>query len=134
MKQKVSEEFLEKIMQAQSVEDSMALAREAGAELTEEEAAMFLDSKEAGGISEISDEELDNVTGGSKCRGGRFYSSDPPNRLIVTMGNTCSLWQKNPAFDDGCRQTCVRCTHFEKESWRLTCYCKKRTYDNDPLN
>ena len=129
----VSQELLEKAAQAQNVEELLALAKEAGIELAEEDAAMFLAGKDGAENGEISDEELDNVAGGSRCRGGRLYSSDPPYDLIVTVGNSCKLWVSRRESGGGPR-TCFNCASCYKKRFTFTFYCARRSYDYDPLN
>ena len=72
-----SEELIEKAKQAKSVEELLALAKENGMEMTEEQAnAYFSQLHPTSG--EIADEELENVAGGG-CRSG-------DGRLVVTTG------------------------------------------------
>ena len=66
----VSKELLEKAKTAKTVEELLAMAKEENINMTEKEATkIFADLHKNG---ELSDEELDNVTGG--C-GGRFTPS-----------------------------------------------------------
>ena len=61
----MNEEMIAKAREAKSVEELMALAKETGIELTEEDAKMYfeqLSSKKG----ELSDDELDNVSGGMR--------------------------------------------------------------------
>ena len=72
-----NEELLEKAKQTKSVEELLALAKENGMEMTEEQAnAYFSQLHPTSG--EIADEELENVAGGG-CRSG-------DGRLVVTTG------------------------------------------------
>ena len=59
---KFTKEQLEKGKQAQSVEEFLALARESGITLTEEEAAKYYAGLHNGG--ELFDDELGNISGG----------------------------------------------------------------------
>ena len=61
----MKEEMITKAKEAKSVEELMALAKETGIELTEEDAKMYFEqfnSKKG----ELSDDELDNVSGGMR--------------------------------------------------------------------
>ena len=59
---KLTKEQLEKAKAAKSVEELLALAKENGMELTEEEAAKYFAEWHKEG--ELSDDELENVSGG----------------------------------------------------------------------
>ena len=124
---KFTKEQLEKAKQAKSAEELLALAKENGIELTEEEAKLHfaLWHKE-----ELADEELSNVNGGSQCVGGKTYSSDYPYLLITTAGNSCGFYDYNPdlSFDSG---TCYQCLHCHTKG--LTMYCERRSRDCDPF-
>lgn len=88
-------ELIEKAKQAKSAEELLAMAKENGIEMTEEAAKANFDKLNKSG--ELSDEELDNVSGGGcnmnrcpccenyleelsdawRCRGcGRVYPKD----------------------------------------------------------
>ena len=58
-----SEELIEKAKQAKSVEELLALAKENGMEITEEQANAYY-AQLSPKSGELSDEELDNVAGG----------------------------------------------------------------------
>ena len=76
----INSELIAKAKETKSVEELMALAKENNMELTEESAeAYFNQLHPASG--ELSDEELDNVAGGS-C-----YASD--GRMVVSLGYVC---------------------------------------------
>ena len=73
-------------MRAKSVEELLKLAEEYGYEVSKDEAEeIYAELNKEG---ELSDEELENVTGGS-C-----YSKDNHGLLIVTLGNTCDGYVK----------------------------------------
>ncbi len=59
---KISSELIAKAKQAKSAQELIALAKQNGTELTEEGAKIYFDQLHKSG--ELSDEELDNVTGG----------------------------------------------------------------------
>ncbi|MGN1100375.1 MAG: hypothetical protein ACI4S9_08500 [Christensenellales bacterium] len=70
---KLSKKLLEKAKSAKSAEELLALAKTVNVELTEDEAVKaFAELNKTG---ELSDEELDNVTGGCS-------PSDPPKYNI----------------------------------------------------
>ena len=70
----VSKELLEKAKAAKSAEELLALAKNEGIELTAEQAAKaFAELNKTG---ELSDEELDNVSGGCKGRTPKFSVND----------------------------------------------------------
>lgn len=86
---------------------------------------------------ELTDDELSNVSGGcAKWRNGRAYSGVPNHKLIVTLGNHCSLYEDFP-YGMGIKGTYFRCRNIHKASDDknpFTVYCSKRTYHSDPLN
>ena len=70
----ISKELLEKAKQAKTAEELLALAKNEGIELTAEQAAKaFAELNKTG---ELSDEELDNVSGGCKGRTPKFSVND----------------------------------------------------------
>lgn len=75
----LNKELAAKAKEAKTPEELMALAKEAGIELTEESAASLFErlNSEA---SELSDSELDNVSGG--CGGG-YDAGRPQPRFAV---------------------------------------------------
>lgn len=125
-------EMIEKAKEAKNAEELLALAKENDVEMTEESAnAYFEQLHPASG--ELSDDELENVSGGG-C-----HTSD--GRLIVTVGNICGYWQCKNCSDHGygfgdrdnwdihtcpdmcgggkvaaCCNTCSRCS-YEKGLW-----------------
>lgn len=79
MENKLTPELIEKAKQAKSPEELLALAKENGIELTEDEAKAYFERLNQSG--ELSDEELDNVAGGGcftkstecpKCHSNRW--------------------------------------------------------------
>ena len=106
-------------MQAKSVEELLKLAEEYGYEISREEAEeIYAELNQAG---ELSDEELENVTGGS-C-----YSKDNHGLLIVTLGNTCDGYVKETT--ELIPGTCNSCKH---RIGFAPSYCKIRSKYNDP--
>ena len=81
----MNKELFEKAKTAKSAEELLALAKENEVEMTEESAKAYYELMQSQTkIGELSDEELDNVSGGG-C-----HKDD--GRLIVTVGNRCDLW------------------------------------------
>ena len=71
---KFSKELIEKAKTAKTAEELLAMAKEENIELTEEQAPKaFAEINKAG---ELSDEELDNVTGGCGGRTPKFSVND----------------------------------------------------------
>ena len=116
---KLTSEMKSVAMQAKSVEELLKLAAEYGYEISKEEAEeIYADLNQEG---ELSDEELENVTGGS-C-----YSSDNHGLLIVTLGNTCDGYVKETT--ELIPGTCNSCKH---RIGFAPSYCKIRSKYNDP--
>ena len=123
-----TKETIKKARQTKSAEELLALAKENGVVLTEDEAkAYFADLHKE---SELEDEELDNVAGGSFCVDGSTYSEDPPYYLIVTMGNHCPLYVHNDNAKIGLNKTCYTCNNCVNVG--IVYYCHERTFGNDP--
>lgn len=76
-------ELIEKAKQAKSAEELLALAKENGIELSEDEAKAYFEQLNKSG--ELSDDELDNVAGG-----GCYYDD---GRLVVTCGYYCKRFE-----------------------------------------
>ena len=74
-------ELLEKAKQANSSEELLALAKENNVELTQEQAVAYFEQMNKSGV--LSDDELDNVAGGTCYNDGR---------PVVTIANCCELW------------------------------------------
>ena len=124
------EELETKIKNCKTVEELKAVGKEIGYELTDEEAQGYLEQFSKS--SELTDDELSNVSGGCvKWRRGSAYSGEPPHYLITTIGNSCKLWE-GPTRP-GIKGTCFTCQGLYKKVG-LTFYCTGRTYDNDPIN
>ena len=73
-----------KAKEAKSVEELIALAKENGIELNEEDAKMYFEQLNAK-KGELSDDELENVSGGG-CHTG-------DGRLVVTIQHQCEHYQ-----------------------------------------
>lgn len=84
----MTQEMLQKAKKAENSAALLALAKENGIELTQEEAdAAFAQLHKTG---ELSDDELENVTGGGCRKNGH---------LVVSIGYRCNLWKchKHPS-------------------------------------
>ena len=116
----LNEKMLEKAKNAKTAEELVAIARENSIELTEEEAKSYfakLNAKEG----ELSDDELDNVSGGGKC--GTIYKDKRP---VVTDFNHCAYFENEDP--NGHQRFCMHCKYLKREGLFL-CYCPQR-YDN----
>lgn len=127
-------EVMEKAKAAASAKELLALAAENGITLPPEEAervfALLQQEKDGSpAVCELADEELDNVSGGSSCVGGRTYSDDWPYALITTAFNSCSHWKLAQDYTINARW-CEECQWSVKSGAVL--YCMSRTRNNDP--
>ena len=75
----LTKELVAKAKEAKTPEELMALAKEAGVDMTEESAASFFEQLNSK-TGELSDSELDNVSGG--CGGG-YDAGRPYPRFAV---------------------------------------------------
>ena len=80
----MNEEMIAKAKEAKSVEELIALAKENGVELDEESAKAYFDRLHPK-TGEVSDDELENVSGGG-CHTG-------DGRLVVTIQHQCEHYQ-----------------------------------------
>ena len=118
----MNKELLAKAKGAKTPEELFAIAKENGTELNEESAKAYFDLLQPKN-GELSDEELDNVSGGG-C-----YNGD---RLIVTIRNRCNYWvckTDGESYMDswaggickkcGCASVCENCKYcsYEKGLW-----------------
>ena len=93
MANKLTPELLEKAKQAKTPEELLALAKENGAEITEESAKAYFEQLHKTG--ELTDDELDNVSGGG-C-----HAKD--GRLVVTTTYWCKFFiTKEPGISPIC--------------------------------
>ncbi len=76
------EEMILKAKEAKSAEELLALAKENDIEMTEESANAYFEQLHKSG--ELSDSELDNVSGGGCYQDGK---------LVVTHMNGCDSWK-----------------------------------------
>ncbi len=76
-----SVEHIEKAKQAKSAEELLTIAKENGFDLTDDEAKNYFDKLSGSGA--LSDEELDNVSGGCGNSGG----NDPHINMIIASSD-----------------------------------------------
>ncbi len=134
---KMTKEINEKARQAKNVEELMAIAKENEVELTEESAKAYFDLLHPQN-SEVSDDELDNVAGGTCYKDGR---------PVVTAFNSCERWvcercgKRETVADGGIWGTsykcpncglsygCGNCHYSRYESALLLCFHPERYYN-----
>ena len=75
-------DIIVKAKQAKSVEELLALAKENQIELNEEEAKIYFEQMHQSG--ELSEEELENVSGGQCKNGGKY---------VVIATTSCEQWK-----------------------------------------
>ncbi len=110
----LNDELLKKAKIAKNPEELMALAKENGFDLTEDEANTYFARINAKS-GELDDDELDDVSGGCTT-----YYKDMP---IVTAYNTCRYWESEhypyTAIPEG--GYCKECFYFRE--WTFGFYC-----------
>lgn len=84
----MNKELIAKAKESKTPEELIALAKESGEEITEESAKAYFDLLNPK-TGELSDDELDNVSGGG-C-----YNGD---RLVISVMHYCDEWR---CKDDG---------------------------------
>lgn len=111
----ITPEIIEKAKSAKTVEELIELAKTSAIELTEEEAKIYFETVNPA-MGEISDDELDNVSGGG-CR-------TKSGRTIVTNHCKCftGMWEDNliTSPDDYIRTTSryyVNDNEFLRDVW-----------------
>lgn len=109
--EKTNEKFFEEAAKAQTVEELMKLAQCHGAEVTEEEARLFLSLGERGGEA-LPDEALDDVSGG-----GLHYRG----HLIVSALYKCDRYNRRRSVAVGAQPNCERCTHSDFSGLFMVC-------------
>ena len=135
-----SEEQIKKAIAAKSAEELLEMAKAEGFSLTEEEAAHYYKVLHTNPSDEecieLSEEEQENVAGGSVCFKGSTYSSDPPYFLITTLGNKCPSYDRSyGGYGLGAPGTCGQCRHMSDGITLMgPYYCHKRKLLDDPYN
>lgn len=111
------EELILKAKEVRTVEELLALAKENGTPLTEERARAYYEKIHKSG--ELSDDELDNVSGGWCYHDG--------NRVVTAITPACTDWvcdkcgAKSELKDEGKRYCSNMYAHEEK--FIFQCYC-----------
>ncbi|MDE5754255.1 MAG: Nif11-like leader peptide family RiPP precursor [Oscillospiraceae bacterium] len=123
MENKMTPELIEKARQAESPEELLALAKENGITLTEDEAREYFSElhKQSQKNGELSDDELDNVSGG-----GCYYKD---GRLVVTAlyscrHYTCRCGSTLTTIDlnrHNCHGSCDDCRYKVNKGLRMLC-------------
>mgnify|MGYP004630994503 FL=1 len=110
----LNKELLVKAKEAKTPEELLTLAKENGIEMTAEEAQKIFAQLHPQ-TSELSDDELDNVSGGGCHNGGR---------LVVSAMHYCDEWRcKDDGSQwviDGMLECCKTC--------RVTAFCHSCQY------
>ena len=105
----LNKELLAKAKEAKTPEELLALAKENGTELTEENAKMYFDLLHPQ-TGELSDDELDNVSGG-----GCYAKND--GCLLTTIGHKCRYFE-HAIPRTGVSGTCGACHYWDR---RMRC-------------
>ena len=103
MEDNFTPELIEKARQANSPEELLALAKESGIELSEDKAKEYFEQLNRSG--ELSDEELDNVSGGG-CGGGPKWKCPKYGSKDVEF-LYYNLWDKKVFYCRSCKQKFV---------------------------
>ncbi len=98
-------DLLKKARTAQSPDDLVTLAEKGGLRLSKSDAEHYFNAVKSKG--EISDDELDNVSGGA-C-----YTDD--GYMKTTCGYSCSYYEDDPEIS-GVFGTCYKCKY-----WKIAC-------------
>ena len=131
----MNQELILKAKEASSAEELMALAKENGMEMTEEQAQAYFDVTHKTG--ELADDELDNVAGGG-CGGGGGGSSGSDWRdsfydgmyVQTPDGEGCTTLTDSP----GCQglpdymKGYFYYTNREEQTWKVVCEKCGRAY------
>ena len=122
-KKMYSEEVVSKLKDASCAEEVLAIAKAEGIQLTQEESEQVLAEVKKNAEGEISDDDLDAVSGGSSyvSTGGGGYGE-----LITTSCNSC------PAFQGESPDSSVRCGSCVHSHYNGTyLLCNERKYKDD---
>ena len=116
------EELILKAKEVRTAEELLVLAKENGTPLTEERARAYYEKIHKSG--ELSDDELDNVSGGWCYHDG--------NRVVTAITPACTDWvcdkcgAKSELKDEGKRYCSNMFAHEEK--FIFQCYCSNCKY------
>ncbi len=90
----MNDEMMKKVMECKSAEEILALAKENGVEMTAEDAALLLESKKEA-LNELSDDELDTVSGGLTKEDWLMY-----DYTVVTSCHSCERYRRGAWKDE----------------------------------
>lgn len=133
----MTQELIEKAKQAKTAEEFLAIAKENGMEMTEEDAKLYFEQLHPV-TGELSDDELDNVSGGGcttnggyttvtsdlKCFNGQYLEnfwqvqyangelSDEYMRYNDSNASLRQTWRRNCSGGKNSNR-CGRCAHLE---------------------
>ena len=120
----MNKEMLAKVKNVKSEEELLALAKENDVEMTEETAKAYFELMQAQTkTGELSDEELDNVSGGG-CH------TDDGRMITTTLSGPCSLYRcklcgagaRGSIYGNCCDGPCCeRCQYMSYESGLWLC-------------
>lgn len=102
----VTKELIEKARKCNSKEELLALAKSENIELCDEDADKLIPF--IGTNKELSDDELDNVAGGT-CYGDGWDGTDRP---IVTDSNSCGLYKVVAGGKPSWSVICPNCMYY----------------------
>ena len=128
-------EQLAKAKAAKSAEELLALAKENGIDMTEEEAAKYF--AELNKEGELADEELNNVAGGACYSSGVSGPNGYHEYAIVSPLSAAEDCEKNgihPSDAENknfCANFCYQCRYYFTADG--ICYCGARWKGHDPL-
>ena len=129
----ITKELIEKAKKCSTKEELLELAKQENVEVSDDEINAFLAS--FGTNKELSDEELENVSGGtcySDCTYAELgipveYPQNPSfHPVITTVFNRC---MGHPKFNDIFLPECCECDYYYPIG--ATCYCKIRSKEYD---
>ena len=128
-------EQITKAKAAKSAEELIALAKENGMELSEEEAAKYF--AELNKEGELADEELDNVSGGACYSSGVWGPNGYQKYAVVSPLSFAEECWKNgirviPCYDYEFADCCYQCCNSFVVG--ATWYCAERWEGHDPLD
>ena len=120
---KLTDEQMAKIKDAKNPEDIVAIAKENDLDLTIEDAKKYFDTLQTK-QGKVSDDELDNVVGGTCYSKGKGvynpYYNERRRYAIVSPLNICPI---NKSY------ICMNCGHMFTVG--ATMYCRNRYWEND---
>lgn len=119
MENLLTPEFMEKAKQVKSVQEYLALAKENGIELSQEEAKAYVE--QLSGQETLSDEDLDQVAGGNqilskKNKGECMITETPVMGLICPRCNSTDIVEMSSTFSFFNYYLCRTCGYSAKKT------------------